>query len=27
VQYAFFLFLGLYGWWQWSRSCRAQSIS
>ena len=22
IQYAFFLFLGLYGWWQWSRSIR-----
>jgi hypothetical protein len=23
VQYAFFLGLGLYGWWQWTKSRRA----
>ncbi len=23
IQYAFFLVLGLYGWWQWNRSLRA----
>ena len=22
IQYAFFLFLGLYGWWQWNKSLR-----
>ena len=25
IQYAFFLGLGLYGWWQWSKSLRAGS--
>jgi nicotinamide mononucleotide transporter len=27
VQYAFFLVLGLYGWWQWSKSMRASRLA